>query len=186
VKASGQEARKGSPLLRSDSVVESRPSEQPSDLGDSLVRLSVFSVDGHRYGLPLSVTERVLPMVAISPLPGCPPVVLGAINLHGDVISVLDVRRRLGLPHGEYGPAASLLVARTARRIVALPVDAVHGVMEFASDSVDPPDAVIPGMEHVSGVVALADGLLLIHDLDSFFSIEEEQQLAGCLGEGQS
>lgn len=157
----------------------------PSDLGDSLVRLSVFSVDGHRYGLPLSVTERVLHMVAISPLPGCPEVVLGAINIHGDVIPVLDVRRRLGLPDGEYGPAARLLVARTARRVVALPVDDVHGVMELPSRSIDPPDAVIPGMAHVSGVVALTDGLLLIHDLDAFFSVEEEQQLAVCLQEPQ-
>lgn len=158
----------------------------PSDLGDSLVRLSVFSVDGHRYGLPLSVTERVLHMVAISPLPGCPEVVLGAINIHGDVIPVLDVRRRLGLPEGEYGPAARLLVARTARRVVALPVDDVHGVMEFPSRSIDPPDAVIPGMAHVSGVVALTDGLLLIHDLDAFFSVEEERQLSGCFQEQQS
>jgi purine-binding chemotaxis protein CheW len=62
----------------------------------------------------------------------------------------------------------------------------VHGVMEFESKSVDPPDTIVPGMEHVSGVVALADGLLLIHDLDAFFSVEEEQQLAGCLEEEQS
>lgn len=158
----------------------------PSRPGDSFVRLAVFSVDGHRYGLPLSVTERVLHMVAISPLPGCPEVVLGAINIHGDVVPVLDVRRRLGLPDGEYGPAARLLVARTARRVVALPVDDVLDVLELEPESVDSPDAIVPGMEHVSGVVALADGLLLIHDLDAFFSVEEERQLTRSLQEQRS
>lgn len=147
------------------------------------MRLAVFSVDGHRYGVPLSATEQVLHMVAISPLPGCPEVVLGAINIHGDVVPVLDVRRRLGLPDGDYGPAARLLVARTARRVVALPVDDVHGVLELDPSSVDPPDTVVPGIEHVSGVVPLADGLLLIHDLDAFFSVDEERQLAGSLRE---
>lgn len=145
--------------------------------------LAVFSLDGQRYGLPLPVTERALPMVAISPLPGCPEVVLGAINLHGDVVPVLDVRRRLGLPEAEYGPAARLLIARTARRVVALPVDDVHGVAEVPAESVLPPETVVPGIEHLSGVAALADGLLLIHDLDLFFSIEEERQLAESLGE---
>jgi purine-binding chemotaxis protein CheW len=147
----------------------------------SLRPLVVFSLDDQRYGLPLTAAERVLPMVAISPLPGCPDVVLGAINLHGKVIPVLDVRRRLGLPAGDYGPAARLLVARTLQRTVALPVDAVSGVAEVAVEDVVPPDAVIPGIGHVSGIAALADGLLLIHDLDTFLAIEEEGQLAAAL-----
>jgi purine-binding chemotaxis protein CheW len=66
-------------------------------------------------------------------------------------------------------------------RIVALPVDDVSGVAEVPVDSVVPPDAVLPGIGHVSGIAALADGLLLIHDLDTFLSIEEERQLAEAL-----
>ena len=58
-------------------------------------------------------------------------------------------------------------------------------VLRSFAGRIDPPDAVIPGMAHVSGVVALTDGLLLIHDLDAFFSVEEEQQLAVCLQEPQ-
>jgi purine-binding chemotaxis protein CheW len=145
--------------------------------------LVVFSLDDQRYGLPLPAADRVLPMVAVSPLPGCPDVVLGAINLHGTVIPVLDLRRRLGLPAGEYGPAARLLVARTPHRTVALPVDEVSGVADVPVEDVVPPDAVIPGIGHVSGIAALADGLLLIHDLETFLSIEEERQLAAALAQ---
>lgn len=147
----------------------------------SLRRLVVFSLEGQRYGLPLAATQRVLPMVAVSPLPSSPDVVLGAINFHGDVIPVLDVRCRLGLPSVDYGPAARLLIARAMRRIVALPVDEVSGVAEVPAESVVAPDAVLPGIGRVSGIAALADGLLLIHDLDTFLSIEEERQLAGAL-----
>lgn len=145
--------------------------------------LVLFSLDGQRYGLPLAAIERVLPMVSVSPLPGCPNAVLGAVNVHGDVIPVLDIRRRLGLHAGDYGPAARLLVARTKHRVVALPVDDVSGVAEVPLGSVVPPDAVFPGIGQVSGIAALADGLLLIHDLDTFLSIEEERQMAEALGE---
>lgn len=148
----------------------------------SLRRLVVFSLDGQRYGLPLGAAERVLPMVAVAPLPGGPDLVLGAINLHGDVVPVLDIRRRLGLREHEYGPAARLLIARLMTRIVALPVDEVSGVVEIPVESVVLPAAVFPGIGHVSGVAKLADGLLLIHDLDTFLSIEEERQLTEALG----
>lgn len=151
-----------------------------------LLRLVVFSLDRERYGLNLATTERVLPMVAVSPLPGCPDVVLGAINLHGDVVPVLDIRRRLGFDAGDYGPAARLLVARTARRIVALPVDDVIGVEELPAETVLPPDTVLPGIGHLSGIGALSDGLLLIHDLDTFLSMEEERQLDASLGKDHS
>jgi purine-binding chemotaxis protein CheW len=107
------------------------------------------------------------------------------INLHGDVVPVLDVRRRLGLAAREYGPAARLLVARSRLRVVALAVDDVVGVTHVEATAVKPPTAVLPGIEHVSGVVAVSDGLILIHDLDAFFSIDEERQLAASLAEVQ-
>lgn len=147
----------------------------------SRLRLVAFSLNGERFGINLAAADRVLPMVAISPLPGAPDVVLGAINVHGDVIPVLDVRRRLGLPAGELGPSAQLLVARTGRRIVALPADGVAGVVDVAAHSVVPPESVQSGIEHVAGVVALSDGLLLVHDLETFFSSDEERQLVEAL-----
>lgn len=153
------------------------------DAGGGVMRLTVFGIDSRRYALPVEASERVLPMVAISPLPGAPDVVVGAINLHGEIVPVLDVRRRLGLAPHEYGPEARLLVARSRLRIVALVVDEVFGVTDVDVSAVAPPERVLPGIEHVSGVAAVADGLILIQDLDRFFSLEEERRLDASLAE---
>lgn len=147
----------------------------------SVIALVVFDIEGQRYALPLHDVERVLPMVAVSLLPKAPAVALGVINLHGKIIPVLDVRRRFGLPSRDYGLTAHLLVARTVRRIVALPVDAVLGIRNVATDTVTPPAGVLPGIGHVAGIAALADGLLFIHDLETFLSLEDEQQLTDAL-----
>jgi purine-binding chemotaxis protein CheW len=133
-----------------------------------------FAVDGRRLGLELEAVERVVAMVEISPLPGAPGVVLGAIDVAGTVVPVYDVRRRLGLPEHDYGPEASLVLARTAGRLVALPADEVDGVR--AVDALTGGEAL--GLEHVAGVAPLDDGLLLIQDLDAFLTVEEERQLA--------
>ena len=157
--------------------------DRPFEPGGSQVRVVAFRLNGDRYAVPLTAAERVLPMVALSPLPGAPDVVLGALNLHGAVVPVLDIRRRLGLPAGELGPSARLLVGRTERRVLALPADTVEGVLEIAAEAIVPPETMLPRLEHVSGIVPLADGLLLIHDLDTFFSIDEERQLSEALRE---
>jgi purine-binding chemotaxis protein CheW len=138
------------------------------------LELVSFAVDGRRLGLELEAVERVVAMVAIDPLPGAPEAVLGAIDVAGTVVPVYDVRRRLGLPVREYGPDASLVLARTARRMVALPADAVDGVRSV--DAVTDGEAI--GLEHIAGVAPLDDGLLLIEDLDAFLTPEEERRLA--------
>ena len=147
----------------------------------SPMRLVLFALDGQRYGLPLARVERALPMVAVAPLPKAPAIALGVINLHGQVIPVVDVGRRLGLPAREYGLTAHLLVARTARRRLALPVEEALGVQEVSTAAVIPPHAVLPGIGHVAGIATLPDGILFIHDLDTFLSLDEERQLGEAL-----
>lgn len=153
------------------------------DPGSPGLQLIVFLLEGQRYALHLSVVERVLPMVAVSPLPKAPPLVLGAINLHGTAIPVVDIRRRLGLPPREYGLSAHLLVARANRRILGAPVDEVLGVREVASEAVASPDSVLPGIRHLTGIATLPDGLLFIHDLETFLSLDEQRRLSEALGE---
>lgn len=149
----------------------------------SVITLVVFDIEGQRYALPLHDVERVLQMVAVSPLPKAPAVALGVINLHGKIIPVVDVRRRFGLAPRDYGLAAHLLVARTIRRSLALPVDGVLGVRNVATDTVTPPDGVLPGIGHVAGIVALADGLLFIHNLETFLSLDDERRLTDAMEE---
>jgi purine-binding chemotaxis protein CheW len=149
----------------------------------SKLQLVVFDLEGQRYALPVSAVDRVLPMVSVSSLPHAPTVALGVINLYAQILPVLDLRRRFGLLPCEYGLAARLLVVRTSRRVLALPVDEVLGVREVATEAVTPPEAVLPGTEHVSGIVALPDGLLFIHDLEACLSLEEEQELTHALEE---
>lgn len=156
-----------------------QPAEK--ERASSVLRLAIFVLDGQQYALQLSAVERVLPMVAVAPLPRAPAIALGVINLHGRVVPVVDIRRRFGLPPRDYGLAAHLLVAKSVRRPLALPVDEVLGVREVAPEAVTPPAAVLPGIGQVAGIVALQDGLLFIHDLDTFLLLDEERELADAL-----
>lgn len=81
----------------------------------SRLDLVVFVIDGQRYALSLGAVERVLPMVAVSPLPAGPAIALGVINVHGTIVPVVDVRRRFGLPARDFGVTRSWRKTSAAR-----------------------------------------------------------------------
>ncbi|SRR5579885_43779 len=150
---------------------------------DASTALVVFILDGQRYALHLSAVERVIRAVEITRLPEAPDIVAGVINLRGRVIPVVDVRRRFHLPRRETTPADQFIIARTARRPVAAPVDAVDGVVEYDQGMRVPPGEIVPGIQYVDGVVKLRDGMVLIHDLDRFLSLEERRSLERAMAE---
>jgi len=137
----------------------------------------VLVVDGSRYAVPLASVMRVLPMVAVQPVPGAPEPVLGAINLAGTVVPVVDPRRQLGLSAQDYGLDSHLLIVRTARRVLALPADEVLGVQDIEARSLAPTESVLPHLRRVTGIAALPDGLVFIHDLEAFLTPHEDREL---------
>ncbi|MDP1535164.1 MAG: chemotaxis protein CheW [Rubrivivax sp.] len=143
--------------------------------------LIIFTLDDQRYALPLPAVDRVVRMVAITPLPNAPDIILGVVNFQGRVIPVINMRRRFCLPEREIALTDQLVVAHTARRPVALAADAVLDVIACPAQSLIAAEEVLPNIEYVEGVVKLADGLILIHDLDKFLSLEEENFLAQAL-----
>lgn len=141
---------------------------------DSLI---VFAMDDRRYALPLRAVDRVVRMVAVTPLPKAPDIVFGVVNIQGRVIPVINMRRRFRLPEREIALTDQLVVAHTVRRPVVLVADVVLDVIACPVQSLIAAEEVLPNIEYVEGVVKLADGLILIHDLDRFLSLEEEDFL---------
>ena len=139
--------------------------------------LVVLTLDEQRYALPLSAVERVVRIVEVTPLPDAPDIIAGVVNVKGRIIPVADIRKRFRLPAREISLSDQLIVARTSRRPVALVVDAVIGIVEYREQEVTAAEDILPHIRYVEGVVQLKDGMTLIHDLDRFLSLEEEQSL---------
>lgn len=143
-------------------------------------QLLVFQLDARLHAVPLAAVERVVAAVDVTPLPGAPGAVLGAIDLAGRIVPVFCLRRRFLLPVRPLSPADQFVVVRTPRRTLALVVDEVREVADSSGPWADA-GVLAPGLEPFQGVARLPDGLLLIHDLERLLSADEEQALAGAL-----
>ncbi len=140
-------------------------------------QLLVFSIESRRYAIHVSTVERVVRAVEVVPLPSAPEIVLGVIDVHGRVIPVIDVRKRFRLQEHEVNPSDQMIIANTPRRTVVLTVDRTEGVVELENEAITPARNILPDMKYIEGVIRLEDGLILIHDLDAFLSLDEEAAL---------
>ena len=150
-------------------------------INGALSQLVAFTLDGQFYALRLESVESTVRAVEVTPLPKSPEIVLGVINLRGKIVPVLDIRTRFGLPKRQPQLTDHLVVAQTAKRTVAIGVDSVSGVVQRRRQDITKAERIVPGLEYVQGVAKLQDGMLLIHDLDKFLSLDEEKQLQDAL-----
>ena len=144
-------------------------------------RLVVFALDVQKYALYLPAVERVVSAAKVTPLPKAPDIVLGVINIQGKVIPVVNIRKRFGLPERKIDLSDQFIIAHTSRRTVSLVVDTVSGIFEPEGEKIINSEKITPGMEYVDGVIKLEDGMILIHDIDKFLSLEEEEKLYSTL-----
>jgi purine-binding chemotaxis protein CheW len=149
------------------------------------VKYLAFTVDGGRYALALDDVERVLPAAAPTHLPHAPALVLGVLDLAGRALPVLDVRQRFALPGRAIEPSDRLIVTKIPGRAVILLVDAVEGVLAVPRERVIAGATVLPKLEYIQGLVRLDDGLVLIHDLETFLSLDDVRALDEALADSE-
>lgn len=141
----------------------------------------LFEVGGQRYALPTADVRELVRAVAITPLPGAPPVIEGVVNVRGQVMPVLDVRARFALPPKPLDPSDIFVVASAGPRGVILRVDRASQLTLVDDAAMAPPGSLGLAASHLAGVAKLDDGLVLIHDLATFLSAAEGESLEEAL-----
>jgi purine-binding chemotaxis protein CheW len=141
-------------------------------------KLLVFVLDERKFSVDLPMVVRVVRMVEITPLPQGPDVVLGLINVQGQIIPVVSIRKRCGLPERAPCLKDRLIILRIPERMVALIVDEVIGVLHGADHEVVASQQLFPGIDAVDGVVKHNDDIVLIQDMEQFLLARDERELS--------
>lgn len=154
--------------------------------GDSSERsqtdaIVVVEVAGERIGIRAEAVAEVQPAVATTTLPGAPRIIEGIFDLRGEMVPVISGRVRLGVETRVPQLSDRFVVVRTDAYLVALRVDAAIGLVEVRSVDLDRAVALAPDTLQGVGLARLDDGLVVVHDPDSFLSAEESAVLEAAL-----
>jgi purine-binding chemotaxis protein CheW len=136
---------------------------------DSLSRWVCFVLEGQLYGLPIHDVQEVLCQFDIEPVPGAAADVLGVINLRGTVVTVLDLRRRLGVTVTAPDPETRIVVIEHDGERFGLLVDRVADVRKVVDGAVKTAPDVGAGADQarVHGVYTRDGDLLTLLDTAS-------------------
>lgn len=141
-----------------------------------------FFLDGHVFGTPVPKVQEVILHQEMTRVPLAPGVISGLINLRGQIVSAIDLRRRLGLPERPEGQLPMNVVVRTGDGAVSLLVDEIGDVIEVEEETLESPPETLQGFgrEVVRGVYKLSGRLLLALDIDRVVDLRDlEKSKAG-------
>ena len=145
------------------------------------VEALVFEVEGERYALPAEQVREVVRAVAVARLPRAPEIVQGVIDVRGELVPVLDLRARFGLPPRGVDPSEHFVVARAGERTVAIRADRAVELATVDAAALGDVRAAVPDSPYVEAAARLEDGLVLIHDLRTFLAAAEAAGLDAAL-----
>lgn len=131
-------------------------------------QVATFMLDQLYFGVEVLKVQEVIKYQELTRIPLAPPVVEGLINLRGQIVTAIELRRRLGLSPRAAGELPMNVVVRTADGVVSLLVDQIGDVVEVAEAQFEAaPDTLSgPTRDLVRGVYKLKDRLLLLLDAE--------------------
>lgn len=141
-----------------------------------------FFVDGQLFGVPVQEVQEVIRYQKMTRVPRVPAVIRGLINLRGQIVVAVDMRRRLNSSELPDAQLPMNVVVRIADGAVSLLVDEIGDVLEAQEESFEPTPETVTGTLRtlIQGVYKLPDRLLLILDTEKAVNgVELEPSLAG-------
>ena len=128
---------------------------------------ATFHVDDAFFGVDATDVQEVIRTQPMTRVPLASGEVSGLINLRGQVVVAIDMRRRLGMPEPDEGAELLNVIVRTEHGPVSLIVDDIGDVLEADLDELEtpPPTLTPPTRDLVSAVHQLDERLLLVIDV---------------------
>lgn len=129
------------------------------------------------FGLDVLKVQEIVRAQPLTRAPLAPPVVKGLINLRGQIVTAIDLRRRLDLPERDAGVEPINVVVQTDDGAVSLLVDEIGDVLEVTEEQFEPPPETLRGAsrELIQGAYKLPDRLLVILDPELAASAPEQR-----------
>jgi purine-binding chemotaxis protein CheW len=150
-------------------------SEKSKQANDPILQWVTFHLEEEVYGMNVMQVQEVLRITEIAPVPGAPDYVLGIINLRGNVVTVIDTRRRFGLMPHELDDMSRIIVVEVNGNVIGMLVDSVAEVVYLHQSEIDTAPNVSndDSSRFIQGVSSREEKLLILVDVDKFLTEEE-------------
>ena len=134
-----------------------------------------FYVDGLYFGVDVQQVQEIIRYQEMTRVPLAPPVVRGLINLRGQIVTALDLRRRLEMTVRPEDQLPVNVIVKTMDGVASLLVDEIGDVLELSEAAFESPPDTLTGIGRslIRGAYKLQDRLLLILDTERVVNLAD-------------
>ena len=152
------------------------PSKQRPDPQKSLVGFAVGDV---YYAVPIGCVKEIINPINLTKLPYAPNAISGVVDHRGEVVPIVDLRARFGMPQFEERRRTKWILVDVANRTIGLIVDRVIGVFGTGGRELRPPPNLGGGedVRGIAGVTSHEGAMVFVLDIERLESVVENLQL---------
>ena len=148
--------------------------DEHRELETTATQCLAFSLGAEEYALNIVAISEIIKVKEFTDVPRAPGFVLGVISLRGVVVPVFDLAERLNLGKSELTTNSRIVVCQSGEIIAGLLVDSINQVIKLADDSIEPPPAVLSGLDRdfMTGVGRHQGRMVILLDVENVLNIE--------------
>lgn len=144
----------------------------------------MFGLGRERHAVPVLKVKEIISSGRVFPIPRMPPFIEGILSLRGEIIPIVDLRKRFELPEVPKTEESRIVVLEMGSFYVGISVDQVFEVIKIEEGKIEPPPPLVGGLraDFLEGVCELESHLVTILNLEQIFSLSERSLLAEAAG----
>ncbi|MCR4694229.1 MAG: chemotaxis protein CheW [Pseudobutyrivibrio sp.] len=129
----------------------------------------IVKIGGEHYGIDISYIDNIVRLTKITRVPKSPSYYRGVINLRGEVVPVMSLRRRMGLEDDDFTDKSRIIILKLENAgLVGVIVDEVKEVLTLSEDDIEEPSSTLRSKNSfISGVGSNGDELISIFEISS-------------------
>ena len=134
------------------------------------VQYIVVSIGNEQYGLDISYVDNIVRMCKITRVPKAPAHYIGVINLRGEIVPLMSLRRKMNLEDDVFTDITRIVILKTEEQgLVGIVVDEVKGVIALAEDEIDrnTQNSQSDKTQYINGIGKNGDELISILEISS-------------------
>lgn len=149
-------------------------------MADNIRQFVEFKIGQEEYGVDILQVKTIERMMPITRVPKAPKFVEGVINLRGEIVPVIDLRKRFDLPSGETTENTRIIIVSVNEITVGMIVDSATEVVQLAQDDIEPAPPIASSIDsnYLDGVGKIDGKLLILLNVAKLLKPQEIDQLA--------
>jgi purine-binding chemotaxis protein CheW len=143
------------------------------------LQVVAFCLGEEEYAIDIQQLKEVVKHVTITPLPHAAEFIEGVINLRGDVIPVVDLRKRFGIGEHHVDAKTRIIIVEISENLLGMVVDEVTEVLHFNGEQIqDPPQGMLgSSSDFIEGIGQVEGRLIIILKPEKIISVDEKIEL---------